>query len=54
MRDVIETCHQIWEEPYREAKLWKEMTKGKVIGCFPMYVPGELVQAAGALYLKRG
>lgn len=36
-------------DPYRQLKQRKDATGQKVIGCFPMYVPEELIHAAGML-----
>ncbi len=51
MIETVETCQQVWAKPYKEAEAWKAETKGKVIGWFPMYIPEELIYAAGALPL---
>src|SRR3990172_8173196 len=36
-------------DPYAQLAQRKEATGQKVIGCFPMYVPEELIHAAGML-----
>ncbi|WP_456486318.1 2-hydroxyacyl-CoA dehydratase subunit D [Candidatus Alkanophaga liquidiphilum] len=37
------------ENPYKTVSEWKERTGKKVIGCYPMWLPRELVHAAGLL-----
>lgn len=37
------------ENPYRTVYEWKERTGKKVVGCYPMWLPEELVHAAGLL-----
>ena len=49
MDDVREEFRKVVERPYEKAARWKRETGRKVIGCHPMYVPEEIVHAAGAL-----
>jgi len=49
MDNVIDNIIEITKDPYKRARDWKEATGGKVIGCFPMHVPEEIVSAAGML-----
>ncbi|MBS4022338.1 MAG: 2-hydroxyacyl-CoA dehydratase [Dethiobacter sp.] len=35
--------------PVKEINRWKEEQKGSVIGCLPIYIPEEIIDAAGAL-----
>ncbi len=36
-------------DPLKYAREWKEKTKGKVVGCMGLYVPEEIIHAAGML-----
>lgn len=47
MRETIQEFASVIEEPYVWLAKAKKTTDRKVIGCFPMYVPHELVHAAG-------
>lgn len=49
IEDIISSLADITEDPYKRARDWKEATGGKVIGCFPMYVPEEIISAADML-----
>jgi len=46
-QEVIDTLVEISHNPLRQVKEFKERTGRKAIGCFPEYVPAELVYAAG-------
>ena len=46
---IISSLADITEDPYKRARDWKEATGGKVIGCFPMHIPEEIISAAGML-----
>ena len=48
MRDIISELATIVQNPLHRAERWKEAGKG-VIGCFPMYVPEEIIHASGML-----
>ena len=47
MRETIQELASVIEQPYAWLAKTKGQTDGKVIGCFPLYVPHELVHAAG-------
>lgn len=49
MEDVLSRIATIASDPYAFVKTSKEQSGKKVIGCFPMHVPEELVHAAGML-----
>lgn len=49
MKRAIQFLAEIVESPYSWLKQWKTETDHKVIGCFPMYVPEEIIHAAGLL-----
>jgi benzoyl-CoA reductase subunit C len=49
MKRTLQFLTEITESPYSWLKQWKEETGRKVIGCFPMYVPEEIIHAAGLL-----
>lgn len=49
IEDLIDSLADITEDPYKRARDWKEATGGKVIGCFPMHIPEEIISAAGML-----
>ena len=40
---------EVFGDPYKRAKEWKKSNKREVIGCLPMYVPEEIIHAAGML-----
>ena len=46
---AIKKCMEISEDPYRYLKGWKGKNDGKIIGCFAMHIPEELIHAAGML-----
>jgi len=48
---TIENCKQMFLDPtFAAVRRWREAHPGqKVIGCFPVYVPEEIVHAAGML-----
>ena len=48
MKDVIGEFAIVVQNPLQRARRWKEAGKG-VIGCFPMYVPEEIIHASGML-----
>ena len=39
----------ICDEPYQHLSQWKQTNQRKVIACYPMYVPEEIIHASGAL-----
>lgn len=49
MEEILRKFYSIVENPYEELTQWKDRTKSKVIGCFPMHVPEEIIHAAGIL-----
>ncbi|HBN26295.1 MAG TPA: hypothetical protein DD405_02370 [Desulfobacteraceae bacterium] len=49
MEKVLAKIDEITSDPYRYVAHLKERTGKKIIGCFPMYVPEELVHAAGMI-----
>ena len=49
MEEILARFSQVVEEPYGRLDQWKNETGNKVVGCFPMHVPEEIVHAAGAL-----
>ncbi|WP_366921812.1 2-hydroxyacyl-CoA dehydratase family protein [Metallumcola ferriviriculae] len=49
MEEKLRELLEIAENPQRAITGWKEVTGGKVIGCLPIYVPEEIIHAAGAL-----
>jgi benzoyl-CoA reductase subunit C len=51
LQDVLGRCREIVEEPaFASVRRWKEASpSARVIGCYPVYSPIELVHAAGAL-----
>jgi len=48
MNDIIGEFATIAQNPLQRAKKWKE-AGGRVIGCFPMYIPEEIIHASGIL-----
>ena len=49
MEDILSKFSEVTEDPYKRLAKWKEQTGSKIIGCFPMYVPEEIIHAAGIL-----
>lgn len=49
MEDVLSRFHEIVENPVKTLSRWKEQTGGKIVGCLPMYMPEEIIHAAGVL-----
>ncbi len=49
MEEVLTKFKAIAEKPYEMLAKRKEETGIKIVGCLPMYVPEELIHAAGAL-----
>ena len=47
--EILDKLVRIADQPYGEAKKWKEHHNKKVVGCFPMHFPEELIHAAGLL-----
>jgi benzoyl-CoA reductase subunit C len=48
MSDIIDELAAVAQNPLERARRWKE-AGGRVIGCFPMYVPEEIIHASGIL-----
>ncbi len=51
LQDVLGRCREVVEEPaLASVRRWKERSSSaRVVGCYPVYSPIELVHAAGAL-----
>ena len=49
MEKILTKIDQITSDPYSYVSRIKAETGKKIVGCFPMYVPEELVHAAGML-----
>jgi bcr-type benzoyl-CoA reductase subunit C len=49
MEDKWQDLLAVAKKPGDTIKNWKDKTKGKVIGTLPIYVPEEIIHAAGAL-----
>lgn len=48
--ELITRCRELYEDlSFNYVKEWKEKTGGKAIGIFPIYVPKEIIYAAGML-----
>ena len=37
------------QDPYLRLKQWKAASNKKIVGCLPLYVPEEMIHAAGML-----
>ncbi len=48
-KKAIEKCMETSEDPYSYLKRWKEEHGKKIIACFAMHIPEELVHASGML-----
>jgi benzoyl-CoA reductase subunit C len=49
MKHTLKLLADVTDSPYSRLKQWKKETGRKMIGCFPMYVPEEIIHAAGLL-----
>ena len=49
MEQVLERFRGIVESPYAYLAKWKKESGRRVIGCFPMHIPEEIIHAAGML-----
>ena len=49
MEELLRNFALITENSYQRLAEWKDHAKGNVIGCLPMYVPEEIIDAAGIL-----
>ncbi len=49
IKDILENFGTVASSPIDWLKAWKGQTGRKIIGCFPMYVPEEMIHAAGML-----
>ncbi len=49
MREVLNKFSEVAGNPYESILQYKETTGKKVIGCFPMDIPEEIIHAAGML-----
>lgn len=49
MNEPLEKFLQVVENPYEYVREWKEKSKKKVIACYPMHIPEEIIHAAGML-----
>lgn len=49
MEDGIAKFARMTDDPYERLKKWKADTGKGIIGCYPMYVPEEIIHAAGLL-----
>ncbi len=48
-QEAINRCMEIAEDPYSYLKSWKEKYGKKIIACFAMHIPEELIHASGML-----
>jgi len=46
---IVAKFSEVTADPYGALVKWKQQSGKKVIGCFPMHIPEEIVHAAGAL-----
>ena len=49
MKEVLSKIKEVTSDPYAYVSGLKDRTGKKIIGCFPMYVPEEIVHAAGMI-----
>ncbi len=49
MEQIFSKFKEIADQPYGYLRKWKEQNGKKIIGCLPMYVPEEIIHAAGML-----
>ena len=49
MEEILAKFEDVRKDPYKYLSEWKERTGKKVIGCYPMWIPEEIIHAAGML-----
>ena len=49
MEDIMRKFENVSTDPYKSVAEAKERLRKKVIGCFPMHIPEEIIHAAGLL-----
>src|SRR3989304_3934316 len=49
MNESIQAFARVVEQPYASLAVWKQRDGRRMIGCFPLYVPHEMVEAAGMM-----
>ena len=49
MEEVLSKFAEVSTDPYTSLAKWKEGTGKKIIGCFPMRIPEEIIHASGML-----
>ena len=49
MNGILKEFYEVTADPYGTLVKWKERTGKKVIGVFPMWIPEEIIHAAGML-----
>jgi len=49
MERILKKFFELTTNPYSSLAEWKEKNKKKIIGCYPMYLPEEIIHAAGML-----
>jgi len=49
MEDILQSFANITNDAYRSLANWKRDHNKKIVGCLPMYVPEEMIHAAGML-----
>ncbi|MBS3897868.1 MAG: 2-hydroxyacyl-CoA dehydratase [Dethiobacter sp.] len=49
MESVLQSLLEVAANPSSEVSRWRQRTGGKVVGWLPIYVPEEIIHAAGAL-----
>lgn len=49
MKEILEQLKGVTSDPYGSLADWKERNNRKIIGCFPMHLPEEIIHAAGML-----
>ena len=49
MEEIMKEFFEYSKDPYMSVSAWKEKNNKKVIGIFPMWIPEEIVHAAGML-----
>lgn len=49
MEQALKKFAKVLENPYRRLSSWKIANRKQIIGCLPMYIPEEIIHAAGML-----
>ena len=49
MKEIFKKFVSIVKDPHAWLTKWKKEKSKKILGCFPMYIPEEIIHASGIL-----